>query len=258
MGNYNPQYRDYYNSVLNKRGVYSRATKTGTNKKENFIIKRIIRDLAGVLILFIIVIFCKIVVTPATQNVYDYSKKIVNENFDYKKAWTSIKSFDFNKFKTKSQDYIEKVINKINNKESVKDLVKKDYELPCVGKISSEFGERVDPFTGKKQIHNGVDIALKENTPIKACADGKVKECGEHKELGKYIVIDHGEGVETKYAHLNEVLVKKEQKIKKGESIAKSGNTGKSTGPHLHFEIMYMGENKNPKEFFGGQWKSEI
>lgn len=257
MGNYNPQYRDYYNSILNKKDVYSRDIKTSKTKKSDFIAKRIIRDLAGVLVLFVIVIFCKIIITPTTQKVYDYSKKIVNENFDYKKALTSIESFNFSEFKVKSQDYIEKAMNKIKNKESVKEVVKNDYELPCVGKVSSEFGERVDPFTGKKQMHNGIDIVLKENTLIKACADGKVKECGEHKEFGKYILIDHGEGIETKYAHLNEVLVKKEQKIKKGESIAKSGNTGKSTGPHLHFEIMYMGESKNPKEFFGGQWKSE-
>ncbi|WP_138204014.1 M23 family metallopeptidase [Haloimpatiens lingqiaonensis] len=249
MGSYNPQYREYYNSILNKRGVYPKNTKNSNIKKEDFITRRIIRDLTGVLILFIIVLLCKIVITPTTQKVYNYSKKIVNENFDYKKVFETVKAFDFKEFKTKSQDYIEKAINKINKKEPVKQVVKNDYEVPCVGKLVSEFGERVDPFTGKKQMHNGVDIAVKENTSIKVCADGKVKECGEHKELGKYIVIDHGEGIETKYAHLNEILVKKDQKVKKGENIAKSGNTGKSTGPHLHFEIMYMGENKDPKDF---------
>lgn len=249
MGNYNPQYRDYYNSMLNKNNNYS-PYYGSNNKKSNFIVKRITIDLIGVLALFIVVTFCKLVVTPNTQKVYEYSKKIVNENYDYKKAISTVKSFKFNDVKEKSEDYIEKVVNKINGKRSIKDMVKSEYTLPCIGTVTSEFGERVDPFSGKKQMHKGVDIAVKENTPIKACSYGKVKECGEFKDLGKYIVIDHGKGIETKYAHLKELKVKKNQMVKKGEEIGRSGNTGKSTGPHLHLEIMFMGESKNPKEFF--------
>ncbi|RHW66771.1 M23 family peptidase, partial [Clostridium botulinum] len=95
-----------------------------------------------------------------------------------------------------------------------------------------------------------IDIDAKENTEVLASFGGTVKECGEDKELGKYILLDHGQGIETKYAHLNKIKVKKGEEVKKGKDIAESGNTGKSTGAHLHFEIIYMGENKNPQDYF--------
>lgn len=255
MGNYNNQYRDYYRSALNKN--YQSYTSNNKNSdKTNFFVKRIIVDLVGVTVLFAVVLFCKEIVTPKTQMVYSFSKKVVNQNFDYKKAWNEIQSINFGNIKNKSENYIEDVIDKIKGKESMDTSIRKNYEVPCVGKITSTFGDRVDPFTGKKQTHKGIDIAVKQNTPIKACANGKVKQCGEEKGYGKCILIDHGSGIETKYAHLNSIEVKKDQVVKKGQEIAKSGNTGRSTGPHLHFEIIYMGENKDPEKFFK-KWSNE-
>ena len=132
----------------------------------------------------------------------------------------------------------------------LEDKIKKEFILPIEVTETSAFGYRKDPITKKNKLHSGIDIDAKMNTDVKASFSGKIKECSEDSEQGKYILIDHGNGLETKYCHLNEILIKKEDVVKKSQIIAKSGNTGKSTGPHLHFELLYMGENKNPNDYF--------
>ncbi|MFD3157629.1 M23 family metallopeptidase [Haloimpatiens sp. FM7330] len=250
MGNYNYQYQNYYNSMANRgKGTSGRVTHTKKNNM-NYFTKRIITELTGVLILSLFVLTCKLVVTPKTEAVYNYSKEIVNKNYDYKQIVAKVKGIKFTEIQTQAQEFIDKVISKIKGEDTTKDTIKKEFVMPCTGKITSGFGERKDPISGKKKFHKGIDISVAEKTPIKVSADGIVKVCKEDKELGKYIIIDHGLGIETKYAHLNEINVKEDQKVKKGNIIGKSGNTGKSTGPHLHFEIIYMGESKNPKDFF--------
>ncbi|WP_373898938.1 M23 family metallopeptidase [Haloimpatiens sp. FM7315] len=254
MGNYNSQYRDYYNSILNNRKTYSLdSSKPDVKNNNNFILKRIIRDLTGVLVLSLFILSLKIVVTPRTKMVYEYSKKIVNENYDYKKAFNNIKNIDIKNMKDYTKNFIDKISSKFNssNLMEVDKNTEFDYIPPCSGKVVSGFGERVDPISGEKKIHKGIDIAVAENTPVKVVEEGKVKKIGEDVSFGKYIIIDHGKGLESKYAHLNEASVKEGQLVKKGDSIAKSGNTGKSTGPHLHLEIIYMGENIDPSKLIG-------
>lgn len=105
------------------------------------------------------------------------------------------------------------------------------------GWISSKFGYRDSPFTGKKEFHSGVDIACRKGTPIKATADGKVLFTGDKGLLGKTVVIDHGFGIKTRYGHLNKIRVDCGQNIMKGDIIGKMGSTGRSTGAHVHYEI---------------------
>ncbi|OQY02501.1 MAG: metalloendopeptidase [Desulfobacteraceae bacterium 4572_130] len=117
------------------------------------------------------------------------------------------------------------------------------------GWITSRFGYRKSPFTGKKEFHAGLDIANRIGTKIIATANGKISYAQRKKIIGKMIVIDHGHGIVTKYGHLNKILIKKGDKVKRGDIIAFMGNTGISTGPHLHYEIKINGVSVNPEKY---------
>ncbi len=121
------------------------------------------------------------------------------------------------------------------------------------GWISSVFGFRQDPFTRQVENHKGLDISIKMNTPVHASADGIVKKVNSevirNKGYGKYIVVDHGYGFQTLYAHLNDVKVKEGQKISRWDVIGLSGNSGKSTGPHLHYGVYQNGREKDPTHY---------
>lgn len=118
--------------------------------------------------------------------------------------------------------------------------------FPTVGTISSKFGYRRNPFTYSSEFHHGVDIANYSGTSIVSAGKGIVLEAGYKSALGRYIIINHGYGFKTKYAHLSKIDVSVDDEVEKGQAIGKMGNTGQSTGPHLHFEIRYNGEAINP------------
>lgn len=120
---------------------------------------------------------------------------------------------------------------------------------PAKGWISSDFGYRVSPFTGRKEFHKGLDIANHRGTPIIAPADGVVTYAKQRWLMGNMITIDHGYGVLTQYGHLEEILKKQGEKVKRGEVIAKMGNTGRSTGPHLHYMVRLNGVPVNPMKY---------
>jgi murein DD-endopeptidase MepM/ murein hydrolase activator NlpD len=120
-------------------------------------------------------------------------------------------------------------------------------------KIAAHFGPLIDPFTHQERFHNAVDLRAFEGTEILASADGTVliaeSSYEKDKGYGKHILIDHGDGLKTQYAHLSEVLVEKGQSIRQGECIGKVGNTGKSTGPHLHFELLKEDTPLDPEKY---------
>ena len=120
---------------------------------------------------------------------------------------------------------------------------------PAKGWKSSGYGMRYDPFTGYKQMHRGIDIANHHGTPIVATADGRVTLISKNGQLGRIVVIDHGYGFKTRYAHLAEAKVKRGQTVKRGEVIALMGATGYATGPHLHYEVIRNGKWHNPDNF---------
>ena len=120
---------------------------------------------------------------------------------------------------------------------------------PTKGWLSSSFGMRTSPFTGRKEFHKGIDVSTRIKSPIYAPADGIVSYVGRDWGYGKMVWIKHGNGILTKYAHLNTALVKKGQHVKRGETIALVGNTGRSTGPHLHYEVHLNGVAVNPMRY---------
>lgn len=120
---------------------------------------------------------------------------------------------------------------------------------PTDGWMTSRFGHRVSPFTGRKEFHKGVDIANRKGTAILAAAYGIVSYAGKKGTMGKVIVIDHGHGMITRYAHLSEVLKNRGEKVKRGDIIAQMGNSGRSTGPHLHYEVHLNGVPVNPAKY---------
>jgi len=115
--------------------------------------------------------------------------------------------------------------------------------------ISSGFGTRSDPITRRKTLHHGLDFVGSENEKIYSPSSGKVILAGKFSEYGNAIVIDHGFGITTRYGHLSSIKVKEGQIVKKGENIALQGNTGRSTGDHLHYEVRYKNIPLNPKKF---------
>ena len=114
---------------------------------------------------------------------------------------------------------------------------------------SSSFGWRKDPFLGVRAFHKGLDFSAATGEPIMATASGIVTEAGFERDYGKYIKINHGDGLETRYAHASKLLVSKGDVVRREQVIALVGNTGRSTGPHLHYEIRLNGRALDPKQY---------
>ncbi|MDD2834317.1 MAG: M23 family metallopeptidase [Methylotenera sp.] len=114
---------------------------------------------------------------------------------------------------------------------------------------SSSFGWRLDPFNGHKAFHEGLDFTAETGTPIYAAAGGIVTAAVQTPDYGKIVKIDHGSGLETRYAHASKLLVVTGERVRKGQKIAEVGSTGRSTGPHLHYEIRLNGNPLDPRKY---------
>jgi murein DD-endopeptidase MepM/ murein hydrolase activator NlpD len=120
---------------------------------------------------------------------------------------------------------------------------------PVRGPVNSEFGRRISPWTSGPEHHGGIDIAAGVGTPVRAPAPGTVALVGSATDFGVSVVIDHGHEVRTVFAHLQKTLVAQGQRVERGQIIALTGNTGRSSGPHLHYEIVVKGQSVNPRGF---------
>lgn len=120
---------------------------------------------------------------------------------------------------------------------------------PAKGWLTSRFGYRTSPFTGRREFHKGLDIANQIGTPIVVTADGMIKSVGSRRYLGNYVIVDHGHGMVTHYGHIGDALVKRGDKVKRGDPIAEMGNTGRSTGPHVHYGVFLNGVPVNPSTY---------
>ena len=123
--------------------------------------------------------------------------------------------------------------------------------MPIVGNFrqSSGYGNRKDPFTGNRAFHSGLDFAAPTGTSVLSAADGVVSFVGERSGYGKVVEVDHGNGLTTRYAHLSAYIAREGQRVQTGTPIAKVGSTGRSTGPHLHFEVHRAEQSLDPKPF---------
>jgi len=178
------------------------------------------------------------------------SKEKILENVDTRINMPDAGSLDMDLLKEEIKKTVETV-------EAIQDFLRQQKDLymatpkgwPVLGRITSHFGDRKNPLHGRDEFHSGVDISANSGTPIKATADGVVSFSGWKGGNGNLVVIEHGFGYSTFYAHNRLNVVKVGQKVKRGDTIAYVGSTGNTTGPHLHYEIWHNGEAKNPMEF---------
>ncbi len=120
---------------------------------------------------------------------------------------------------------------------------------PVRGWVTSGFGKRLDPFTGYRKMHDGLDIATRTGTPVIAPCDGIVTKVTREYGYGKMLAINSGNGIVTRYGHNSKIVVRVGDRVKRGDLIAYIGNTGRSTGPHLHYEVVVNGVNMNPMKY---------
>jgi LysM repeat protein len=123
------------------------------------------------------------------------------------------------------------------------------FAYPTAGRLTSSFGMRPDPFTGVRRFHNGIDLAGPLGTPVVSAMAGKVAKIGVHPTYGRYIIISHSGGYQTWYAHLQKAFAEQGKTVAQGQLIGEMGNTGYSTGPHLHFSIFKDGSPVDPLKF---------
>ena len=129
---------------------------------------------------------------------------------------------------------------------------------PIQGRVSSNFGWRVDPINGEEKFHEGIDLAAPEGTTVRACMPGRVILSDHRQGYGNVVVVDHGKGFTTLYAHNRENLVSEGDWVHAGEPLAHLGSTGRSTGPHLHFEVRRHGRHMDPADFLGGSPQTQF
>jgi murein DD-endopeptidase MepM/ murein hydrolase activator NlpD len=136
------------------------------------------------------------------------------------------------------------VKSRVQNQQALVRATPKDW--PIIGWLSSTWGMRRDPFTGKDDFHPGLDISANHGTPIKATADGMIESAGYHGNYGNAIVISHGFGIGTRFGHMSQFAVRPGEKVKRGQVIGYVGATGRATSSHLHYEILINGQPINP------------
>lgn len=170
----------------------------------------------------------------------DMSLKIASIEADFASLTDKIEAQK--KIINDSLDPIKKQLAYLMAKPSIK---------PVTATISAGFGYRKNPFTSRgSEFHKGVDFAASYGTTVSATGDGIVSFAGWNAGYGRMVIISHGYGLSTLYAHNSKLLVKQGDKVKKGQAIAKVGNTGRSTGTHLHYEVKLNGKNVNPANYF--------
>ena len=145
-------------------------------------------------------------------------------------------------------DYLSRVEAKILQQSVLKDMLPNSSPIGAAFN-SSSYGWRIDPFNGNKAFHEGLDFTANTGTPIRAAADGIVTVAEMTHAYGNMVKIDHGAGLETRYAHASKLLVKIGERVVKGQTVALVGSTGRSTGPHLHYEIRLNGNSLDPRNY---------
>lgn len=171
-------------------------------------------------------------------NIDKYQRQI-----DHAGRWLNLELLSYNEIIIE----IEKDINKYKSIPAILPIDK----TTC--NFTSGYGMRRDPVSGRRRFHEGHDFSARRGTPVYATGDGIIKTSSYFGSYGNFIEIDHGYGFITAYGHLNKRIVKKGMKISRGTKIGTVGNTGKSTAPHLHYEIRKKGRNKNPADYYFSQ-----
>lgn len=154
-------------------------------------------------------------------------------------------------------DSLAKSDAKLKEAEHVRNITPTLWPTPS-HTVTSGFGIRVDPFTGSPAMHTGIDFSGKTNDPVYATAEGTVIEAGYDDQHGNHIIVRHGRGIDTEYMHLNQMLAKRGQTVRKGQLIGRMGSTGRSTGTHLHYEVHRNGTPVDPRPYLLSNRKEEM
>ncbi len=158
-------------------------------------------------------------------------------------------------------DLVEDLKKTISTVEEIKDYLRSQKDIyvatpkgyPASGRITSKYGKRKDPFSGEATFHSGIDISSKLGSPVRATADGVVSYSGWTNKSGFVVVIEHGCGFSTLYAHNKSNVVKIGNRVKRGDIIGYIGSTGKSTGPHVHYEVWKNGRTVDARNYVSGK-----
>ncbi|MFZ5996086.1 MAG: M23 family metallopeptidase [Nitrospirota bacterium] len=178
------------------------------------------------------------------------NKEQILENFDTKVTTHDAGNVDMDILK----DQIRKTIDSVS---TIKEFLKEERDIymatpkgwPLKGRLTSDFGTRENPHYGGSEFHSGMDIAVPKGTPVHATADGVVSFAGWSGGNGNLVVLEHGHGFSTFYAHNSSIGVKVGQRVKRGDVVSYVGSTGNSTGPHLHYEVWHKGRAVNPRKY---------
>ena len=267
---------------MEKNDKFKKQKKSENGRKDYFYKIIIVQFLACVFMAILLAVLCRL----DSETIKEKYGALMTKDMSWHEVWKSAKETagfvfkpvdaDSIKESAESQEQIEKDESDEEDEQSDAEEEEKDTEpaetnekneerktaevlslfssdeditLPLHGRISSRFGSRTDPISGSAAEHNAVDIAVKEGTKVAAAWDGIVTDAGTAAKKGNYIWMVHKNGCETLYCHLSELLVQKGDVIRAGETIALSGSTGYSTGPHLHFGIRKNGEMVNPLNY---------
>ncbi|NSW89511.1 MAG: M23 family metallopeptidase [Firmicutes bacterium] len=245
------------------RAKYSRNTppyrrKRLQAKESNTLGEIVKRQILISILIFIIILSIKNINTSITNFIIDKVKWTLLWNIDINDIYRQINNIiegeentgyeNNSPMENDNQTKNEKQIQDENSSEN-SESIELEFILPIEGVVSSYFGERIDPVTNKIKFHSGIDIEGDESSQIKAVEDGEVIEISEHRMYGKYVKIRHLGGIISLYAHCSRILIEEGMKASKGDIIAEVGNTGVSTGTHLHFEVWKDGKPVDPLEF---------
>lgn len=264
------------NSAYARHSQISRI-KRKNKRDDGLLIDKITRQLAASIAILSVVILTKSINTPATNYVSDKIKSVSVINIEIKSVYGEIEKFIKKYTKTGLHETGDDASDSQNSSEgldvfkpedaqagsasgqkagvgdsggAVNEISKKySFAIPVDGVLSSPFGMRKDPATGDEKLHTGIDIEAYGGSLIRAALDGTVLETGSERAYGNYIRIKHDDGIETVYANCSKLIAGKGQKVKKGDVIARVGDTGISAGAHLHFEIWKDGKVSDPLKF---------
>lgn len=189
------------------------------------------------------------------NSLFSNEKKFIREGIEGQKEVTyriTLLNGYQSSLETKSETIIEEPVSaivKIGTKTTLTRGSGRNYGIVSGKRISSPYGYRIHPITGKKSFHEGIDIASAYGNAVYAYSDGKVIEAGWSGAYGNSVLIDHGNGLKTRYGHLSKMYVRVGQKVGTNDKIGAVGSTGFSTGPHVHFEVLKNGQTKNPLNY---------
>ncbi len=252
MGIYNSNYESYYATLKNQNTLKGKRPSGRTIRNEEksmveIIIKRIIQELIGVLCLFIFVLSIKYINLPQTQELYKYSKNLVDKNYDISAIVNTVKEVKIEDLKISAEDYIEGLKAKITGGKTLKENALGSFVKPLEGSVIKAFNEEKEGFS----IATKEGVVLEFNAPseIKSCFTGTVKGVSEDKDLGQYVHIDHGNGIEIKYYYLEEVAVVEGQKLNTGDLLGRITSGNIENKGYLYLQVLYMGEEKNPENY---------